>query len=336
MLKDYIHTVDLSNFQKEEVKKFEKDLSYKYEGISCPICFNSNHKILFKNDRHKIKQKTVLCLNCSFIFSNPRMDYSSTKKFYKSDAYRFIYEKTGANNEKDIFFNTNKEIMNYKFQKPKKPDFTKYYRTLYLDFIYQQEIKFETVHDIGCGKGFKLLDFKHLKKEISGIDPSRIFHECHKKFKINSRVGFVDDLQGSYDLVLVSHVLEHLHNIDESIKQIEKITKKYLFIEVPGHINNLQSIQNAHNFYFSFNTLNYFVENNNFKLIKMNYAKDSEFILALYEKIEKKNNYSYDYKKERKLIKKIMLKYNLKYLVLKVLRFFNLEQYIRKTINKFR
>ena len=336
MFKEYIYHIDLTDFQKKEIERFEKDLSYKYEEIDCPICFNSEHKVLFKNDRHKIKQKTVVCLKCGFMFSNPRMDYDSIKKFYNSDSYRFIYEKKVINNKKDIFFNTCEEIRNYKFQKPKKPDFTKYYRTLYLDFIYQEEIKFETVHDIGCGKGLKLLDFKNLKKEISGIDPSNIFHECHKKFKINSKVGFVDDLEGSYDLVLISHVLEHLHDIDASIKKIEKITKKYLFIEVPGHINNVQSIQNAHNFYFSFNTLNYFVQNNNFKLIKINYAKDSEFILALYEKIEKKNNYNYNYEKEKKLIKKIMLKYTFRYFVLKFLRFLKLEQFIKRVINKFR
>jgi len=336
MFKEYIHYQELSNFQKKEVDQFETNLSYKYEKIDCPLCYNKNHKILFENERHRIKQKTVMCLNCGLMFSNPRMDYQSAKYFYSSDTYRLIYGKIDAENERDIYSNTCAEIENYKFKSPKVPDFTKYYTNLYLDFIYQQRQDFKSVCDIGCGKGIKLLDFKNLGKEVLGIEPSKIFHECHKKYHINSKVGFIDNIDGFYDLVLISHVLEHLHAIDETIKKIEKITKKYLFIEVPGHINKLQSIQNAHNFYFSFNTLNHFIENNKFKLIKMNYAKDSEFILALYEKTEKKNNYTFDYKAETQLVNKIILKYHLKYIVLKILKFFNIENFFRKIFNKLK
>ena len=336
MFKEFIHYQPLSGFQKKEINKFKKDLSYKYENIDCPLCSNKNHKILFDNERHGIKQKTVMCLNCGLVFLNPRMDYESTKQFYNSDIYRLIYSKDSDKDKSNFYTSVCKEIEDYKFTPPKLPNFTKYYANLYLDFIYQERQDFKNICDIGCGKGLKLLDFKNLDKKVFGVDPSKILNKCHKKYHINSKVGFIDDIEGSYDLVLITHVLEHLHNIDEAIKKIEKITKKYLFIEVPGHVKKLQSIQNAHNFYFSFNTLNHFVQNNKFRLIKMDYARDSEFIFALFEKTEKKNNFTFSYDVEKKFIDKIMIKYQFKYVVLKILKFFYIEKIVKKIFNMAR
>ena len=54
----------------------------------------------------------------------------------------------------------------------------------------------------------------------------------------------------------LSHVFEHLTNLDDAVKKLSNISKKYLFVEVPGHVAELQSIQNAHNYYFSLNTAN--------------------------------------------------------------------------------
>ena len=51
-------------------------------------------------------------------------------------------------------------------------------------------------------------------------------------------------------------------------KSINSILENKI-LEVPSHIKKLQSIQNAHNFYFSINTLNYFLLNSKFKLINL-------------------------------------------------------------------
>lgn len=336
MFKEYIHYEDLTNSQKLEIDKFEKDTSYKYENILCSLCLGQNHKILFNNERHGIKQKTVMCDDCGLLFANPRLDYQSSQSFYNSDTYRKIYWNNKLKSENDFYNEVCMEIESYEFSPPKKVNFSKWHKNLYLDFICEEVKDFRTVFDIGCGKGIKLLDFKNLGKEVEGIEPSEILNKCHKKYQINSTKGFIGDLKGKYDLVIIAHVLEHLHNIDESIKRIQEATNKYLFVEVPGHIENIQSIQNAHNYYFSFNTLNYFIQNNKFKLIKMDYARDSEFIFALYKKTEENNFFSYDRGLEKKLIRKIKLKYQFKYFVLKILRFFKIEKLTKKIYNKIR
>ena len=332
MFNEYIHYSDLSSSQIKAVEKFVNDRSYIYEKIDCPLCGEKEHKILFKNDRYKINQNTVMCNKCGLMYSNPRLNSESSKKFYNSDTYRLIYSNVTDEKNSNFFTDTCKEIKNHKFISPKKPNFKNYYKNLYFDFINYEINDFKSVCDLGCGKGFKLIDFSKLGKETFGVEPSNILNECHKKFNINSICGFIDDVKNKYDLVIISHVLEHLNNIPETISKIKDITNKYLYIEVPGHFTRIQSIQNAHNYYFSFNTLNYFIENNDFKLLKMNYARDSEFIMAIYKKTKIKTNFNYKFKNEKKLVNKLIYKYKLKYIIIKILRIFKLEKLAKKII----
>ena len=98
----------------------------------------------------------------------------------------------------------------------------------------------------------------------------------------------------------------------------------------------MQSIQNAHNYYFSINTLNFFVLNSGFKLIKIDYAKDNEFILALYEKTYSLNYYKYDFKKEIGSVKKIYNNYKIKFLLIMLLNFLGIKRLVLKIYNKIR
>ena len=58
----------------------------------------------------------------------------------------------------------------------------------------------------------------------------------------------------------------------------------------------MASIQNAHNFYFTENTLHKIVTKAGFNIIASEYCKDNEFIFALYEKSRERNvNFEYSY-----------------------------------------
>lgn len=135
---------------------------------------------------------------------------------------------------------------------------------------------------------------------------------------------------------MLTHVFEHLKNLEKIVNHLHEITKKYLFIEVPGHIKKLQSIQNAHNYYFSLNTLNHFFLNNKFKLIKIDYARDNEFIFALYKKIEEKSNFVFNKTLEKKIIRDISRKYFFKYILIKILKIIRIEEIARNFYNKLK
>lgn len=334
VLKKYLKIENLSATQINEINNFNNNTKIKYEKLSkCEICASNKLNILFINDRYGINQKTSICNNCGFIFSNPRMTKLSAEIFYNSDTYRLIYNDNNENiDRKKLLENVIKELENYKSPNPKTPNFDSYYSNLYFDFINFEIKDFETVLDIGCGKGKKLIDFNSLGKKTYGIEPSKVYHQAHKHLGLNIKLGFINDIKEKYDLVILSHVLEHLNDLEKNVVHLHNITNKYLFIEVPGNVNKLQSIQNAHNYYFSINSLNYFFLNNKFNLIKIEYAKDNNFLFALYEKTETKSHFMFDKVSELRSTKKIIRNYLFKYLIIKLLSLMGIANITKKFI----
>jgi len=338
MFKEYLYTQHLSPSQIEGLKNFNNSSEIEYETLkNCEICESEKISLLFKNDRYGISQKTCFCNNCGFMFLNPRMTKKSMEYFYNSDLYRIIYGVIDKNFDKEkMFENIINEMKEHKPLVPKKPDFNIYYSGLYFDFINSEIQDFETVLDVGCGKGIKLLDFNSIGKKAYGIEPSEFCNQIHRELGLNSEIGFLKDVKQSYDLVILTHVFEHLTELKKNVDHLHNITNKYLFIEVPGHVKNLQSIQNAHNYYFSLNTLNYFFLNNKFKLIKIDYAKDNEFICALYEKTEEKTYTIFDKKLELKNLRNLKRNYFFKYIFIKILKLLKIEKNVRKIYSKIK
>ena len=79
-------TYNLSDKQRIEVRKFNSNNNIIYENLNCVNCNLSNYKKLYKNDRYGIKQQTVMCNNCGFVYSNPRMSEDSLKKVVIDDS----------------------------------------------------------------------------------------------------------------------------------------------------------------------------------------------------------------------------------------------------------
>ena len=85
-------TVQLTNLQELEVKKFNQNKKIRLETLNCINCKSLNYKELYANDSHGINQQTFLCNACGLVYSNPRMTEESLKYFYSSNLYREVYE----------------------------------------------------------------------------------------------------------------------------------------------------------------------------------------------------------------------------------------------------
>ena len=326
--------IQLTDEQKLEVKKFNQNKKVHLEILNCINCESTNYKELYVSDRYGINQHTALCYTCGLVYSNPRMTQESLKYFYSSNLYRKIYE--ASNNFEHNFYQRTGKIE--KKIKLNLPNYNKYYPQLFLDFISSLNIEYKTVCEIGAAFGEILIFFKNVGKEVFGIEPSEKLTKIAVDNQINIKQGFINDLKDKYDLIVLKHVFEHLYNPSADLKKIRSHTNKYLFIEVPGNFRRLASIQNAHNFYFTENTLHKIVTRAGFKIISSEHCKETEFIFALYEKSKESNiNYEYSYSNEVKKIKKIYRYDNIRYTITSILKITGLYSFLfplRKKILK--
>lgn len=302
----YYPVLKLSKRQTEYVKEFNNNPKIKFEKISCYNCSSVNKKILFTNDRYGFNQKTVLCKNCGLIYSNPRMTEDTTDFFYKSDLYRNVYEEGGIT----AFISSAYEQIK---KNPKIPFF---------DIINSLNLEYQNVCEVGAGGGQNLKPFQLAGKDVLGYEPSEFLSNFAKTKGINIINGFIDDVKGEYDLVILIHVYEHLLNPIDALKKLRKHVKKYLFIEVPGCITKFSSIQNAHNSYFSLNTLSHIVTKCGFKRVHIEHKQGNvnDIVYALFEKTDEKEIYQYNYAYEVKKFTKIYYKYCIKIFIKRTLR----------------
>lgn len=119
----------------------------------------------------------------------------------------------------------------------------------------------KSILEIGVGGGQTIFWFDQLNYNVTGIEPdSKNVDLINKKLK-NSQVikGFIEeiDLKEKFDVVWMSHVLEHLVRPDIFLKKIKKNLKTdgIFFIEVPSseHKETLESsiFKNPHVYHFT-------------------------------------------------------------------------------------
>ena len=184
----------LTSNQEKIINNFNnKDINFEY--IKCEICNSENFNELFKNDCWGFKQISVYCKKCGFCFLNPRMDKKSLTYFYNSDSYRIGYQNDpNIKNSEDLYQSYFEKVKEHIPPKPKLPEYKNYYESLYFDFINHNINDYQSVLDIGCGSGTKLIDFKNIGKEVTGVELSNICIKILSKFDINTIQGTIDDL----------------------------------------------------------------------------------------------------------------------------------------------
>lgn len=113
-----------------------------------------------------------------------------------------------------------------------------FFRTL-LGLI--SEKKVESILDVGCGEGFTLNRLKEngIGKKLEGIEYKKDAIELGKKTypDIKIKQGDIYKLpyqDNSFDLVLCTEVLEHLDNPSKALKELIRVSNKYLVISVPN------------------------------------------------------------------------------------------------------
>lgn len=98
-----------------------------------------------------------------------------------------------------------------------------------------------TFCEIGCGNGKNLLKFFHEGFSVIGVEPDPIARDTAKKTIESVLDGTAEELpktvlKSKYDVVLMSHVLEHCLDINLAISNIKKILRPngVFIVETPN------------------------------------------------------------------------------------------------------
>src|SRR3989344_2279706 len=104
-----------------------------------------------------------------------------------------------------------------------------------------KDLKIESALDVGCGEGFTLnkLSESKIGKRLEGVDYLETAIELGKKTHPNLILGQGDiyklKYQGnSFDLVMATEVLEHLEDPKKGLRELIRVSKKYLLLSVPN------------------------------------------------------------------------------------------------------
>ena len=154
---------------------------------------------------------------------------------------------------------------------------------------------YSSVLEIGAATGENLSIYKESGKKVAGIEPSSNNKRYAKeKYGIKLYDMTLDEYFTEYgcteqfDVVFVSHVLEHIVNFVEFIEKAVALSKKYIFIELPV----LEKIEeeeapfaaftNEHVNYFSIPSLKILMEKCGCSSIKISIAENKGEVLPGY------------------------------------------------------
>ncbi len=104
-----------------------------------------------------------------------------------------------------------------------------------------KSLKPESILDVGSGEGFTLARFhtEKIGKKLEGIEYMKEALELGKKLHphIQTKPGNIYKLpykDNMFDLVLSTEVLEHLDEPGKGLKELIRVSKKYVLLTVPN------------------------------------------------------------------------------------------------------
>jgi SAM-dependent methyltransferase len=205
-------------------------------------------------DRFGIETSIVLCNQCGMIRANPYYTSAGLGDFYENH-YRDIYDAMG----------TPEEIFPGQLQRG----------ALYRTLLAERSIPYHSVLDVGCGAGGVLIALAGEGVDAVGydVDERYLQYGRSKSDLVTLKTGTLEDAVGmegrKFDLIIVSHVVEHVPQPSLFIAQLAEMLGDggVIVVAVPGNrcIFNREAYEfdyrwylvNAHCWYFTHEHLNY-------------------------------------------------------------------------------
>ena len=233
---------------------------FKSKKKSCNICSSKSFSIFFTSRNYLKKLRIVKCNECNIKYQNPQLSNNGLNIYYKY-VYRFDY----IFRSRDNLFKREQKRGNY-----------------IIKYLIQNNISLngKKIFEIGTGCGGIINQFKiQYNAQVEGID----LDEKTIRFGINKKINLETNSIENYktttkcDIIILSHVIEHIYDLKNFFKLLKNFTHKstFIYIEVPGLENERvkkrkYSLQPGHLYYFDQNNLSIFFKNNGLRIISQN------------------------------------------------------------------
>ncbi len=249
---------------------------YQFEDTECPICHHKNRDLIGEKDRYGLYFPTNICLTCGIWYTSPRMTQLSYNKFYN-------------NEQKKLYVGIEEPTESYFLRQKRKGK--KIYDFLQKNNILNPDSSY--VLEVGCAAGGIIDFFREKGAKVKGIDLGEQYIDYGRNLHgLDLEVGTLKSLSNSKkpDLIIYSHVLEHILDVNAEIELIKHFSSDntIIYIEVPGikeihknyDMNILKYLQNSHTFHFTLESLINLMSTHGFELIKGNQYVRSTFKLT--------------------------------------------------------
>lgn len=207
------------------------------------------------------------------MLTSPQPSEESIGKYYLSDKY--ISHTGGGKNLFDIIYLYARRVaLKWKRRIVEKSSIEK------------------TILDFGCGTGEFLEEMKTHGWATAGVEPSSIASASAKKKSARIYQSLAEIHQQAFDAITLWHVLEHVHDLNGTLKKLRELLKKNgtIFIAVPNYESaDAQSYQShwaaydvpRHLWHFSKNNMKQLLESNGFRLVEILPMKMDSFYVSL-------------------------------------------------------
>lgn len=168
---------------------------------ACPICESTEHDLWHHKDGYDV----VKCRQCSFIFTRdfPSEEFLARRYTSSYSQHKVLKPKGGLG--RDIKYKVFKNWIKRYFPKDKK-------------------IK---LLEVGCGQGDLLKNVRNDSRyEAIGLDFSETRIAYAQSLGLDARLGDIQTQKfddNSFDLVVALHVIEHVHDLHSTLREIRKV-----------------------------------------------------------------------------------------------------------------
>lgn len=186
----------------------------------CKLCGSTRHETVSTKDRHGKPLTTILCLGCGIITNDPIPSDEDLAAFYRTD-YRKDYKGADKPRMRQVWRNFQRLERHVQANRD----------------VYAGRKRFL---DLGSGSGEFSFLAKRMGMECQAVEPNEAYAAYSRdELGLNVATQTLEETEfadGSFDLIRLSHVLEHMRDPVRSLSVLRRWLSDdgVLYIEVPN------------------------------------------------------------------------------------------------------